>query len=471
MRTTALRPLGAALALLLAPAACASPTSGPPRGQAAPAAPAGAAEAAVAPGEGPPAAPPAPPAPRAAAPRVEVPAWLHDRAARPHTATSLVGGDASSIDVLFGQFEHPDEAIVRFDRASGCAAAVAGPWPTLTLVVRGRDGFAPARLPPDAIAAAANSDAFRRELEGIQRIYARRGKTGEAKLAFSLDGQRVLVEATDEKLLASSDGGAHFAYLEGKLVGMPIVDPAGRFALVRLCSAGPCIQPLKVSSHRAALVSFDDLPRVRPLSGPSMHDAVIDPGGAWVLTTRSDVHGRKTATKLCFDVFPAPPGGAPSSSSCVATGWAGEWHMLSASKGARFGVVALVGRPRHPAEDPSHGPVRLSVRSLPDGAEREAFDVDGDWENYQWIDVAVSDRGAVAYADPRTEGEAFGPILRPGPPPRPVVVRGGGLAPRTLGPGRPLGWLNERELVVLDPTKANDPQGCGLLRVVDVGAI
>lgn len=453
--------------LALALPACSSPISSAPHEQIAPPAPAAPSDESVATVAGPvtpPAAKPRPSGP------VEMPAWLHNRAAG-GGATSLIGGDASSIDVLFGQFEHPEEAIVRFDRASGCASSVTGPWPTIARVVRGREGFTPPRLPAQAIAATANSEAFRRELAAVQRIYAERGNTGEDKLAFSLDGKRVIVEATDERLLASADGGAHFAYLEGKFVGLPVVDPAGRFALVRLCTTGRCIEPLKASAHRAALVSFDDLPHVRPISGPSMHDAVIDPGGAWVLTTRSDVHGRRAPTKICLDSFTAPPGSAPSSSSCAATGWGGEWHMLSTSKAARFGALALVKPSRRPGEHPSEGAVRISVRSLPDGAEREAFDVEGNWENYQWLNVVVSDRGAVALIEPAPGSDwVVDPFDHTPSPPRPVVVRGGGLASRQIGVGRPLGWLNERELVLLDPTKAADPQGCGLVRVVDVGA-
>ncbi len=74
---------------------------------------------------------------RPAPQRARLPEWVDARL--DSAAVSLVGADADSIDILVGQFEHPQEAIIRFDRDSGCASEVIGPWPTISTIVRGRE--------------------------------------------------------------------------------------------------------------------------------------------------------------------------------------------------------------------------------------------------------------------------------------------------------------------------------------------
>jgi hypothetical protein len=47
------------------------------------------------------------------------------------------------------------------------------------------------------------------------------------------------------------------------------------------------------------------------------------------------------------------------------------------------------------------------------------------------------------------------------------VLRAGAAAQLFKGT-RPLGWLSDTDLVLLDRSKRPDPQGCGLLRVVSI---
>lgn len=382
--------------------------------------------------------------------KASLPAWMAKR--HPGAAIGLVGGDAASVYLLFGQFEHPDEAIVKFDRATGCASEVVGPFPTIAKVVRGRTGFDSPPLAPAAIVALAESPAFRAELAQVVPIYARFANTGESKLAFSLDGKRVIVQATDQRLLASADGGAHFVYLEGDGVDMPSVAADGRFAIVRACTGSRCAEPLKASVHRPAYVDFFSLPKNKPIGGPALQDVVLTRAGRAVVL-RSDQYGKPHATRLCLHAYDDPSTGLVRDLACMPTTFAGEWKMMAASPAGTRGAIALVG-----PGGPNKGAITMSVRSLDDGLERERFEVPGLWEHYQWIDLFVSDRGVVVY---RTRGsQTF-------EDPATFAIRAPGGRTRAER-GRPIGFLNERELVVVHPMHQVDPHGCGLVTVLDV---
>jgi hypothetical protein len=216
----------------------------------------------------------------------DIPSWIAARLDN-DPAVSLVGGDAATIDVLFGQFEHPDEAIVRFDRASGCATRVTGPWPTLSRVVRGRDrpGLKAKSYTADELLAQVHTSAFRAELASIRAIYGPRRNLGEDKLGFSHDGRSVMVTATDERVLASADAGEHWVYVaKDKHVDMFAVAPDGRFGVVRTCSTGTCGDPPRVAKYESAIVSFADPARATVFGNPTLHEVLFTGAGAMVAT-------------------------------------------------------------------------------------------------------------------------------------------------------------------------------------------
>ena len=70
-------------------------------------------------------------------------------------------------------------------------------------------------------------------------------------------------------------------------------------------------------------------------------------------------------------------------------------------------------------------------------------------------------QSVVAYNDESRPG-----LLDDGPSRGDVVVRGGGVAKHSIGNAHALGWMNERELVVLDRAAIGDVHGCGLVKVV-----
>jgi len=398
--------------------------------------------------------PSSPPAPVAAP--VDLPPWIAARLDN-DAAVSLVGGDASSVDVLFGQFEHPDEAIVRFDLASGCASKVTGPWPVLSRVVRGRDGFGGTAKPytADELLAQAHTPAFRAELASIRAIYGTRRNLGEDKLAFSLDGRSVMVTATDERVLASADAGEHWVYVaKGKHVDMLAVAPDGRFGVVRTCSAGTCGAPPSVAKYESALVSFADPARATPFGSATLHDVIFTGSGA-VVTTKSDAFGKRAPSKICLETVDTTRPGAVTPVVCVASRYVGFWHMMSPSPRATLGVVATVSQGRG---------VRLAQLNLDDGRELWSAEVPGDWEQYQWSNVLPSDGGQVALA--RGKG-ASDPLAGQAAPSHTEVLRAG-TAAQIFKATRPLGWLSDTDLALLDRSKQPDPQGCGLLRVVSV---
>lgn len=382
-----------------------------------------------------------------------IPSGIVERARR-GGAVSLVGGDQAALDVLFGQFEHPEEAILRFDRKTGCPVSVVGPWPTLTRVVRGREGLdSRPRLSPERLLVEASQPELRAELAGIVAVYAARGNTGEDKLSFSLDGKSVMITATDERVLASADGGQRWAYVAPtkKLVDMPVVSPDGRFGVVRVCTGGQCGGPPSAARYESALVTFTDLSRAPALSGATLHDAIFTGPNGLVLT-ESDAYGKPRPSKICVRALdPAKPA-TVKEAGCVPSTLAGYWHMTSASPRRTVGVVSSV----------SGGSVRLSVRSLADGRELAVHAVPGDWEQYQWVSVFPNDAGHVALQRGRGPdplggdargAERYTEILRPGQPPE--IVKG----------ARPLGWLSDRELVLLEVASARHERGCGLVRV------
>lgn len=402
----------------------------------------------VAPGPSPPLAPVAAP--------VDLPRWIAARLDN-DAAVSLVGGDASSVDVLFGQFEHPDEAIVRFDLASGCASKVTGPWPVLSRVVRGREGFGGTAkvYTADELLALAQTPAFRAELGGIRAIYGARRNLGEDKLAFSLDGRSVMVTATDERVLASADAGEHWVYVaKGKHVDMMAVAPDGRFGVVRTCSTGTCGAPPSVAKYESALVSFADPARAMPFGSATLHDVIFTGSGA-VVTIKSDAYGRRSPSVICLETVDTTRAGAVTPVACVDSRHVGFWHMMSPSPRATLGVVAAVSQ---------GGRVRLAQLSLDDGRELWSVDVPGHWEQYQWLNVLPSDGGQIALA--RGKG-ASDPLDGRSSLPNTEVLRAGA-APQSFKATRPLGWLSDTDLVLLDRSKQVDPQGCGLLRVVSV---
>ncbi len=376
-------------------------------------------------------------APAAQTRKVDLPDSVRGRSVG--AATSLIGGDANGIDVLFGQFEHPEEAIVRFDRKTGCAYDAIGPWPTLTKVVRGRVSYDVPKMSHAETLEAVHSADFKKELAAIVAIYTQRGRRGEDKLAFSLDGKSLMMEATDEHLLVSNDGGAKWQYLDGKNVRMPNVSPDGRYAIVQAPGYGP------------ALVSFDAPTRTKPLGAPFLNDALFGDSSTSVALVRSD-RTTASASKICIETLALPAAGAPKKLACMPTSQAGSWHMATPSRDGRLALISTIAKSKA---------VRLSVRSLVDGSEREAFDVPGDWEKYQWIDVMVSARGVVAY----NAGDRPSPFSET-PLKGDVVVLGGGVAKRVIPNARALGWIDDRELVTIDRTATGDPQGCGLVRVV-----
>lgn len=391
-----------------------------------------------------------PPAPveRPVQASVLLPEWIDARLDT--SAVSLVGGDDESIEILVGQFEHPEEAIVRFDRESGCASEVVGPWPTISKIVMGREGFDGPRLSADDLLVVANDGALARELASIVPIYSRRGNQGEDKLQLSADGRHLVMEATDERLIASADGGAHWQYLDGAFMGMPTMSPTGDVAIVRPCTKGSCGAPPKVASYRAAVVRFAALPSVELISGPTLHDAVFDRTGSTLTIARSDAFGRSEPSKICLESY-ALPGAKAKKLACVRTNTAGYWHMLSVSPDRSLAVIATTKQ---------YDDVTLSVRSLRDGSERASFAVTENWEHYQWPDVMVSDAGAVAYRV-GVESGAMGSRGKPGT----LVLVARGTKPREIASARPLGWIGD-ELVYLDRSTQLDPRGCGLVKLV-----
>lgn len=378
--------------------------------------------------------------------RVRLPEWIDARLDA--AAVSLVGADDESIEILVGQFEHPEEAIVRFDRESGCASEVIGPWPTISKIVRGRAGFEGPRLGADELLAAAHDGALARELASVVPIYTLRGNTGEDKLQISNDGRHLVMEATDERLIASNDGGAHWQYLDGAFVGMPTIAPTGEVAIVRTCTKGKCGAPPSVASYRAALVRFDALPTTTLVSGPTLHDAVFARDGALVIA-RSDAFGRNEPTKICLESH-ATPDAKAKKLACVRTNMAGYWHMLSVSPDRSLAVIATTK---------AYDDVTLSIRSLRDGSEREAIAVPQTWEDYEWVDVMVSDAGVVAYRV-GVESSVMGSGSKPGT----MALAGGGTKQREVPSARPLGWIGN-ELVYLDRSAPLDPHGCGLVKL------
>lgn len=396
-----------------------------------------------------PQAPDVPPAEQ----RAQLPEWVEPRLNG--AAVSLIGADAESIDILIGQFEHPQEAIVRFDRASGCAREVLGPWPTISTVVMGRAGFEGERVGAAELLATASDGALAKELASIVPIYAAHGNTGEDKLQFSRDGRHVIMQATDERLIASADGGASWRYLDGAFLEMPTMSPAGDVAVVRPCTQGSCGAPPKVASYRAGLVRFASLPKVEAIAGATLHDVVFDAAGSSVTLTRSDAFGKAKPTKICLESYALPGAETAKQLGCVRTTTAGYWHMMSVSPDRGTAVVASTD---------AKGAVTLEVRSLHDGSARASLDVPADWEHYQWSDMMVSDTGRVAYRVGAEPG-AFGSSGKPGM----IVLRDGGVAQREIADARPLGWLGARELVYLDRSKPLDEHGCGLVVVTDAG--
>lgn len=382
------------------------------------------------------------------APRARLPEWIDARLDA--SAVSLIGGDDQSIEILIGQFEHPEEAIVRFDRESGCASEVVGPWPTISKIVMGREGFDGPRLGADALLAAANDGALAREIASIVPFYAQRRNQGEDKLQISSDGRHLVMEATDERLIASSDGGARWQHLDGAFVGMPTMSPDGALAVVRPCTKGNCGAPPSAASYRPALIRFASLPDTQLIAGPTLHDAVFDPSGDRLTLLRSDAFGRGTPTKICLESY-ALPSTKATQLACVRTTTAGYWHMLTVSPDRRLAVIAATGK---------RGAVTLSVRSLIDGSERESIAVPDDWETYQWVDVMVSDSGMVAYRS-GVESSVMGSGSKPGT----MVLAGDHTPRREVASARPLGWISEHELVYLDRSTPLDPEGCGLVKI------
>ena len=381
-------------------------------------------------------------------PRARLPEWVDARLDA--AAVSLIGGDEDSIEILVGQFEHPQEAIIRFDRETGCASEVIGPWPTLSKIVMGRAGFDGPRLGPADLLAAANDGALADELASIVPIYAQRDNSGEDKLQFSRDGQHLVMSATDERMIASSDGGTSWRLVDGAFVDMAAVSPEGTVAVVRPCTKGSCGGPAERASYSAALLRFDDLPATRPIAGATLLDAVFDPTGASVTLARSNAFGRRAPSRICLERYELPDATTSKSLGCVATSVSGYWHMLSVSPDRGTAAIATSDR---------DGAVTLTVRSLRDGSELEAFDVPGSWETYQWVDVHTSNDGTVAY---RVGADSGGPLGDPST--GTMVVRGRGIRAVELARARPLGWLDDGELVWLDRSTPLDEYGCGLVK-------